>query len=59
MSRVGRKPIAVPKGVNIALTGRLVTVKGPKGELKRELPEGVGVKVEAGNLNVSRDDESR
>ena len=42
MSRVGRKPITVPKGVNITLGGEAVAVKGPKGELKRSLPGGDG-----------------
>ena len=59
MSRVGRKPVPVPKGVNVNLSGRNVAIKGPKGELKRELPLGVSVKVEGGNLQVGRDDDSR
>jgi large subunit ribosomal protein L6 len=59
MSRVGRKPVPVPKGVNVNLSGRNVAIKGPKGELKRELPLGVSVKVDGGNLQVSRADDSR
>ena len=59
MSRVGRKVIVVPKGVNIHLVGRDITVKGPKGELKRELPTGVSLKVEPASIQVSRDDDSR
>lgn len=40
MSRVGRKPILIPAGVNVVIHGRRITVKGPKGELSREiLPE--------------------
>jgi large subunit ribosomal protein L6 len=37
MSRIGRKPIPVPKGVEVTVEGRLVRVKGPKGELEREV----------------------
>ena len=59
MSRVGRKPITIPKGVNVGITPGLVTVKGPKGELKRALPSGVSVKVDKGIFEVSRDDDSR
>ena len=59
MSRVGRKPIAVPKGVTVTLGDRAISVKGPKGELKRELPGGVSIKVEQGQVQVNRDDESR
>ena len=59
MSRVGRKPIPLPKGVNVALAPDSVSVKGPKGELKRMLPSGVTVKVVPGNIEVVRDDDSR
>jgi large subunit ribosomal protein L6 len=52
MSRIGKKPISIPKGVDIKLEGRKITVKGPKGLLSRELPLGVEVKVEAENVNV-------
>ncbi len=37
MSRIGKKPVEVPSGVTITLDGTLMTVKGPKGELKRNL----------------------
>ncbi len=59
MSRVGKKPIAVPKGVNISVGGDAIAVKGPRGELKRALPSGVKVKLEGGSLQVARDDDSR
>ena len=41
MSRIGRSPITVPGGVDVTIAGQHVTVKGPKGELVREMPEGV------------------
>lgn len=59
MSRVGRKVIVVPKGVNIALAAGQITVKGPKGELKRLLPTGVTLKIEKESIQVNRDDDSR
>jgi large subunit ribosomal protein L6 len=42
-SRLGKRPIALPKGVEFKLNGRMATVKGPKGELSRELPAGIKV----------------
>ena len=43
MSRIGKSPIPIPDKVNVTLDGLAVTVKGPKGELKRTLPDGVTV----------------
>ncbi len=59
MSRVGRKHIVLPKGVNIALKSSEVAVKGPKGELKRLVPDGISVKVAGQELHVERADDSR
>ena len=59
MSRLGRKPIPVAKGVNVTIGADVVAVKGPKGELKRSVPEGVKVKLEGGNVVVTRDSDSR
>ena len=59
MSRLGRKPIALPKGVNISVGADAVSVKGPKGELKRSVPEGVKIKQEGASLSVTRDSDSR
>jgi large subunit ribosomal protein L6 len=44
-SRIGKQPVPLPKGVDIKLDGRKVTVKGPKGELMRELPTGISIKI--------------
>lgn len=44
-SRLGKRPVPLPKGVDFKLNGRNATVKGPKGELSRELPEGIKVKI--------------
>ena len=54
MSRIGKLPIAIPKGVTVAVSGNKVTVKGPKGELNRLIHVDLGVKVEGDVLTVSR-----
>jgi len=53
MSRVGKIPVAIPDGVNVALDGRTLTVKGPKGELRLSLHDRVEVTVEAGAVTVT------
>jgi large subunit ribosomal protein L6 len=53
-SRVGKRPIAVPKGVTATLKGeRTIEVKGPKGTLGRELPAGIKLQIEAGSVVVT------
>jgi len=59
MSRVGRKPLPLPKGVTVSQRPGTVGVKGPKGELTRAMPTGVTVKVDGAVLVVSRDDDSK
>jgi large subunit ribosomal protein L6 len=60
VSRIGRMPVAIPKGVTVELQDRTVRVKGPRGELSRALPAGIEVAVENGVVNVSRpNDEPR
>ena len=59
MSRLGRKPIDVPKGVNVTIAAGQVAVKGPKGELKRSFPTGIDVKLEGGHVLVTRGSDSR
>ena len=54
MSRVGRKPISIPKGVDVKVSGRTVAVKGPKGELSREIREGLVVKLEDGFAHIEQ-----
>jgi len=50
MSRIGKKPIAIPKGVTVKIDGGAVEVKGPKGQMKQPLPPGVTAIVEDGQL---------
>lgn len=52
MSRIGKKPIVIPSGVKVALSGTTVTVQGPKGTLSRNLAEGVVVHLEADRILV-------
>ncbi|MFU8804472.1 MAG: 50S ribosomal protein L6 [Bradymonadaceae bacterium] len=59
MSRIGKLPIQVPDKVEVTLTGNTIKVKGPKGELQRELTEEVKVVIEDGVIEVKRLDESR
>ena len=60
MSRIGKRPVAVPKGVTITQDGATITVKGPKGELKRTLPAEMQVAVTAEEITVTRpSDEQR
>jgi large subunit ribosomal protein L6 len=60
MSRIGKKPVPLPKGVTAAVQGRALTVKGPKGELSRTFHPDMTVVVEADNVIVKRpSDESR
>jgi len=54
MSRIGKQPIPVPKGVDISISGDVVKVKGPKGQLQVNVLPGISAAVEDGNLNISR-----
>jgi large subunit ribosomal protein L6 len=55
MSRIGKAPIAVPKGVTVTIEdGNIVTVKGPKGELSRSVPAAMQLKQEDGQIIVTR-----
>jgi large subunit ribosomal protein L6 len=55
MSRIGKKPIPIPKGVTIKVDGALVDVKGPKGQLRQPLPPGVIAAIEDGQLVTRRE----
>ena len=54
MSRIGRKAIAIPKGVTVTIHDRELEVKGPKGSLRTPIPEGVTFKLEADHLQAER-----
>ncbi|MGI6443000.1 MAG: 50S ribosomal protein L6 [Synergistaceae bacterium] len=55
MSRIGQKPIALPKGVELKIDGNNIKVKGPKGALEMNLVPFIEVKMEEGQVNVSRE----
>ena len=59
MSRIGRRPIAIPSGVEIDLRGSHITVRGPKGELQRTLPAAMRVHVDAAQVTVERPSEAK
>ncbi len=59
MSRIGKAPITVPSGVDVAIDGQQVTVKGPKGTLSHTVDRPIGVALEDGVLSVSRPDDER
>lgn len=59
MSRIGRKPIPVPSGVTIDVAGRMIRVKGPKGELSRELRPETTLDVRDGEIVVNRASDSK
>ena len=59
MSRIGKLPVAIPKGVKVALDGRKMTVQGPKGTLSQELHERMAIAVEADQITVARPTEEK
>jgi large subunit ribosomal protein L6 len=59
MSRIGRLPIPVPSGVDVAIAGPEVTVKGPKGTLRHTVAEPITVEQGDGLLTVARPDDER
>lgn len=54
MSRIGKQPIAIPTGVEVEINDLRILVKGPKGQLERDIHEYVSVNVEDNNVIVSR-----
>ena len=58
MSRIGKKPIAIPKGVTIKADATGVDVKGPKGQLKQALPPGIIAAIEDGTLVTKKESDA-
>ena len=58
MSRIGRAPVTVPNGVNVELSDRTISVRGPKGEISVPVGRGVTVRQEDGSLTVDRQSDS-
>jgi large subunit ribosomal protein L6 len=59
MSRIGRKPIPIPSGVKINVTGGAVSADGPKGKLSQPVPAGLSAVVEANVLTIARENDER
>ena len=59
MSRIGKRPIPIPQKVSVEVKGQQVSVKGPKGNLSRELPSLINISQEGDNVQVVRQNESR
>ena len=59
MSRIGRRPIPVPTGVEVSLDGAVITVKGPRGALTRSLPAAMSIEQADGTLLVSRPSDAK
>ena len=58
MSRIGKKPIAIPKGVTVKVVDGAVEVKGPKGQLRQAHPAGINFELADGTLHAKRGSES-
>jgi large subunit ribosomal protein L6 len=59
VSRIGRLPVEVPQGVDVTIKGSHVRVKGPKGELQRTFPAAMSIKLEEGQVTVTRPSDER
>ena len=59
MSRIGKKPIAVPSGVKVAIQGNVVSVQGPKGKLDTPVPTGIKVEQKDGHLVAIRENDEQ
>lgn len=59
MSRVGKLPISIPKGVEVGVKGNLVTVKGPKGTLSQVIDDGISVELKDNIIQVNRSTEQK
>ena len=59
MSRIGRKPIPLPKGVVVKIEGDSIAVQGPKGKLDTQLPHGIRIEQQDGTLVAIRENDSQ
>lgn len=59
MSKIGKKPINVPKGIEVTFSGNLVTLKGPKGELKSDFDQAIGISLNEDRVVLNLKKESK
>jgi len=59
MSRIGKKPIPIPKGVTVKIEGNVVAVQGPKGKLDTAVPAGIKLEQKDGQLVAARENDSQ
>ena len=59
MSRIGKKPIAIPAGVDVKINGSQVTVKGPKGELSNSFSDAMAITIENNEISVTRPSDAK
>ena len=59
MSRIGKKPITIPKGVTVKIEGNTVAVQGPKGKLDTQVPSGIRVEQQDGHIVALRQNDSQ
>ncbi|EFR31724.1 50S ribosomal protein L6 [Eremococcus coleocola] len=59
MSRIGKNPVEIPAGVTVNLDGHAITVKGPKGELTRELHPNIDLNIEESQISFTRPDDNK
>ena len=59
MSRIGKKPITIPSGVQVTIQGNAVAVKGPKGQLETRIPQGIQMQQQDGHLVATRQNDSQ
>ena len=59
MSRVGNKPVSIPKGVSVTSSGNVIKIKGPKGELERSIHPNMKIQVAENEVSVQRPDDTK
>ncbi|MGF3072012.1 50S ribosomal protein L6 [Facklamia sp. P12945] len=59
MSRIGNNPVTIPAGVTVSMDGHTVTVKGPKGELTREVSPNIKIEINESEITFSRPNDSK
>ncbi len=59
MSRIGKKPVVIPKGVTIDIKGNSIKVKGPKGELEKSFDSRIGIEINDSELTITRPNDTK